>query len=248
MSLARLHLVCASMTLASLLHAQGEAWVGCERKELEVAMDRYEQLMVERTSWKLEMAMLSYGDAGGPVADRSTSIVMRDGAFVKADQLGLVTYQNDRICAVADPEERTVVLSDGRPVMELLTHQRLDVLLMGSTRLSRQVNALGTLFRVQFDPKISAYSHIDVGYDARGFLTKVELQWHPTLLNEPSSPLAPVRTPRVELTIAPPVELSALDRAQLRKGLSERLRQDGTGYVPIGPWAGYRIVDTRYMP
>jgi hypothetical protein len=227
--------------------AQGD-WVPCQRQELQAAMERYEKALMADDSWQLHMEMTSYPDAEGPEADRGRVAIVRAGAYMRADHMGMITYQDRRLSAVADAEEKVVVVSENKPFLDLATNQRVEMLATAASQILKQSSPAGTTYRIIFAGTDGPYSYVEVGYDGKGYLTRLVLQWKPTTAGAASGPMARMYTPRVVMTITPPADP---DQAQIREatsGLDSRLRTDGDRLKTIGPWAGYRIVDTRFRP
>lgn len=238
----------AAVLAATVLYAQGGARVPCDMQELKAAMDRYESLLRDQDTWTMRMEMLSYADErGGVVEDQGQTVLVRSGDRVYAEQLGMVTCQEGRLSATADPEEKVVVLSDAAPVTELMTRQRLNDLAATATRLTRRNTAMGVDFRLEFDPARSHFTYVEVGYDGRGYLAGIVMQWKRSVDPNLPIPAQVPHAPRVELRATPPLVPSAKQIEEARSGMRARLRRAPAGddYEAIGPWAGYRVVDTR---
>ncbi|MBL7984970.1 MAG: hypothetical protein JNM91_08230 [Flavobacteriales bacterium] len=228
--------------------AHASEWQACDRAELEAAMKRAEENLVRQSSFAMDIHMISYPDPQAAPADESHSTYLKDGAHSRMRQMGLDAYQNDEISAVADPEDRLVVLGNPRPLFDALVNQRATQLLVGAERLLKRTDVLGTEFRIMYQANVSAYSHVDVRYDAHGNFSALLLQWRPTTVGELDRPPAKLYSPRVRITFGATRALTASERADVRSGLGQRLVMDQGRYSTIGPWAGYHVVDTRIAP
>lgn len=240
-------------TLAIACATTGSAQDGtrtpCDVKELQAAMDRYETLLRNNASWSLHMELFSYADEHGEVADKASVDLVRTGHWVHAEEMGMETYQDEHICATAEPQEKVVVLSAVSPITDLVMHQRLGLLASSAVQLTRRTTPTGSEFRLDLDPAKAVFAYVEVSYDGRGYLSRIVMQWKPSV--DPSLPLPQqvAHTPRVELRATPPETPTAAQTNAARSGLVERLRRTSEGtFEAIGPWTGYHVVDTRYRP
>lgn len=227
--------------------AQGD-WVPCQRQELQAAMERYEKALVADDEWQLHLEMTSYPDAEGPEADRARVVIVRAGANMRADHMGMITFQDRRLSAVADAEEKVVVVSNTKPFLDLAINQRVEMLSSAASQILKQTSMAGTTYRIMFAGTDGPYSFVEVGYDGKGYLTRLVLQWKPTTAGAGSGPLSRMYTPRVVMIITPPADPDQTQIREATTGLESRLRTDGDRLKATGPWAEYRIVDTRFRP
>jgi len=229
--------------------AQGESgWAPCQAGALENAMTQYKELIGKERAWRMDIAMTSFPDPDAAAADHSTSVITCSGGLFKAIQLGFETYQNAAICAVADPNDRVVVLSEPKLPVDLMIPQRVSTLLTGSERTSCRTDAKGSEFRIMYAEGAGPYQHIDVYYDAVGYLSRIILQWRPTTYGEGPAPLGSVHSPRIEIVPGHPHAISKQESTDLVNGLQERLDMSNGSYTTMGAWKGYKVIDTRYRP
>lgn len=242
-------LLAGSGSPVSVVLAQGKgAWGPCETGAIESAMSKYQQLITEEPSWRMEVNMTSFPDPDGAASDHSSSIILCSGKRFKASQMGFITYQNASICAVADPGEHLVVLSNPKLPVDLLVPQRVSTLLAGAERTSCRRDAGGTGFRIMYAEGAGPYQFLDFYYDAVGYLSRIIMQWKPTNYEEGGAPLRVLHSPRIEIEVGRLRGLSKLDSEELAHGLDQRLEMTNGNIKAIGAWNGYRIVDTRYRP
>lgn len=236
------------MGLLAFGFAPSHPWIPCDKTVLTGQMARFDALMVKHTRCKLTTEVVSYRRSSDVVpSDQVLSTVWRNGNRFKAEQLGLWSYQNDSLCAAIDEDERTVVISEPRGANENLLTDRVKGLLHGVSSIACQDINGGKLFRVEYE-RNSPNAHMDITYEADGWMSEVVLQLRSGNYTGGEGPPFSIDDPKVVFRFHRPGPLEGKAAEGIGQGPLAFIRKGAQGLVLTGKWSAYRLIDTRYRP
>ena len=236
------------MGFLALGFAPSQPWIPCDQALLTAQMAKFDALMAKQTRCKLTTELVSYRRSTDVVpSDHAFSTVWRHGKRFKAEQLGLMSYQNDSLCAAVDEEDKKVVISEPRGTQENLLSDRVKGLLYEVSSIACQDINGGKLFRVEY-ARNSPNAHMDITYETDGWMSEVVLQLRSGNYTGGEGPLTSIDDPNVVFRFQRPGPLEGKAAEGIGQGPLAFIRSGTHGLVLTGKWSGYRLIDTRYRP
>lgn len=193
-------------------------------------------------AFKLSAVVLAYQNAGDAVPnDRGTSTVWKSGKRSRSEHLGMITYQDERLRVLIDPEERMIYLSEPFEVMELMGPSFREDVLATASAIGRSEQADGTHFRLKF-PAPAEYDVVEVLFDKQGWLRRIDTYWARPVPLDPGDPRSPLLHPKVVVELAVP---QPVDPASVQADPATVVAIRPQGPVALGAWKEYQVFDTR---
>lgn len=237
----------AALTLLTLaLHVTlvAQGWETATPQELSDRLDRSAAQFLAMESYRVRTQIMAFRNATDPEPQETeTSTVWTNGDLVKAEHMGLVSYQDKDLRVTIVPEERVLVVAEPQNFFDVLGEgYRMEV--FKAAQLTKRTNAGILTYQAQF-AKGSDYERIDFVFDEAGWLRRLECWWGRSVAVAPDQPLTAMITPKVVLSMERPI---SFDTRQVDLRLTQAIERDGNSLSPAMAYKGFELVDNRLHP
>lgn len=234
------------LPLALLLHMAGaQTWHTADKAELSARLNASATRTRSMAAYELRAELLAYRNAtDAEPSERASSVVWNTGNSTKAEHLGLVSYQDRKVCVTIDPEEQMIVLAEPGDFFGPMGASYRDTVFTTARSITRSADENGMRYRVRFASGTDL-SLIEFAFDKDGWLRRVETHWGNAVPVLPDNPLTDLVTPKVVLVMDAPRPLAS---NRVRTSPAEAIAFVNGQPVPKKPYAGYTIIDNRLHP
>lgn len=231
-------LLCLVGIYGGVLRAQ---WTHTDTVQLAKYMEAYAQKMKALRDYEMRTTISSYRNATDAVAQEvGHSTVWRVGDRIKAEHLGVLTFQDATLHVLVDPEERMIYLAKPEEARTAVDAYMRSIMFKAITAVELQRSVAGTRFRLHF-PKAAQYSIIELAFDPQGWLRSLAMTWSEPIAVDPGNPLTAMVLPKVVCTLDVPAAVVKKVNVDMAQVITRR----SNSIVGVGPYAGYEVFDTR---
>ena len=231
------------LLLAAAIAAQDR--VPVDKSELLAKLDACGIKFKELGSYTMHSTLQAYTNATDPTpTEEATSTVWYSGKSMKAEHLGVISYQNERVCVTIDPEEQMVVLGEpGNSLGDLSATYREEV--FGHAASIDRAEVAGLVhYRARF-AKGSDFVLIEYAFDKAGWLRRVETHWGVPVALAPDVHMSATVLPKVVIVMDAPVRIAP---GSVKTTPDEAVAFEGRTAVLRKPYAHYTLIDNRAQP
>lgn len=231
--------------LALVQAAVAQQWRTVPKEELMAQLDastaRYETLR----DYEVRHELLAYTNSTDEQAsERQSSVIWKVGKSAKAEHLGMISYQDERLSVTVDPDDETMVIAEPMEFFAPLGPDYRHVVLDAAMTIGKADDASGSRYRVRLAPG-GDFEILEFAFDAQGWLRRVESHWGHAFAVEPDNPLSLMITPKVVLELGVPKRMAP---GAMRIGVDEAVLIGRDGPVAAKRYAGYTVIDNRLHP
>lgn len=227
------------------LAINAQAWVSCPVQEVVAQSIAHGALLKGMDHYACGMEMASYRSGEDKVPfERARGRVYRSGKGYRNEVAGIVTISDGELRVTLDSAERVMVLAKADTLEELFTLEARAATVRAAKTCAKRTTPEGLQYRLSF-PETMPYAHMDLLYDAQGWLRRLELQWAQGIQEEFDVEGAPAYKPRVTITFEQPMampERTLSPLMDLRQYLSASTKGKPQA---VQAYAGYQLIDTR---
>jgi hypothetical protein len=225
--------------------AIGQGRTAVTPKELAERLDRSAALFQAEDNYRVRTTIMAYRNTGDATPQETeVSTVWKMGAMAKAEHMGLVSYQNERLRVTVVPEERVLMVAEPQSFFDVLGKDYKLVVFSGAERIERWPKDGRDHYRAYFRQG-SDHEQLEFAFDDAGWLRRLECWWGYTVPLDPDNALSARVTPKVVMEMERPVRLKP-GEVNADPALAVVVR--GHELVPTAAYSGYEIVDNRLNP
>lgn len=237
--------ITALALLALALPMAAQSWAPATADELLSRLDASAAKYNAMEHYEARAALLVYANPGDKEpSERGESRVWKLGGKAKAEHLGMVSYQNEKLRVTIDPDDRIMVLAEPEEYLGLMGIEERRALLGLAQSIERRTDDLGDRFRARF-PAGSEYEVVLFTFDKNGWLRRLETHWGHAVPLIPDNPLTATITPRVVMELEPPRRVAP---TAVKADPSEAVAFVNGQPRPTPAFEGFTVIDNRLRP
>ncbi len=232
-------MLCAVTMYSPQINAQ--SWETVDPASVRECLRASDRLYAAMPNMRLSTQIYSYEDASSTVPqDNGTSVVWRIGDRYKAEHLGVISYQDEELSLVVDPEEMTILVGAPRDLRMVMQRAMEDSLLAHAVRVGRSEGQDGTRFRIKLAPG-GTFDIVELTFDRQGWLRKEVLYWANPMPRRPGDPSRD-SYPKLVLVFGVP---ERIDPSSVNADPGHVVSWRNGELVPSAAWRNYTVFDTR---
>lgn len=218
-------------------------WQPATGAELSRAIETNHKNYGTLTDFSLRYEMLHYEDQGLPnPSERHAMRIDRRGDSYRAEQLGILTIQDNTIRVSVDSTGAIVMLAAPSAMESEQVNTWKERIIPLATSIGKQMTPRGTRYRLML-PASTGFDAVEIAFDGAGWLQELVVlyahspqsqhlftpaQLRPKVVTRFERPIALKTDPKVDMDPSKIVDLSG-DTPTLRS-----------------KWKSYQLIDTRY--
>ena len=238
-------ILAALLCLIQLQPLSAQDWKPASADELLSRLDASAAKYKGMEHYEARTTLLVYARAGdAQPSERGESRVWKVGTRAKADHLGMISYQNEKVRVTIDKDDRVMVLAEPEEYVGLMGLEERRAILGMASDIHVHAGVDGVHYRVRF-PKGSEYDEVLFAFDPSGWLRRMETQWGNAVPLIPDNPLTDVILPRVVMELEPP---RRIDPANVKADPSEAVAFVNGKPQPTAAYRDFMVIDNRLRP
>lgn len=227
------------------LPARAQGWQPATHEELLARLDASAARYRAMENYEARSTLLVFARANhAEPSERGESRVWKVGGRAKAEHLGIISYQDERLRVTIDPEEEVIVLAEPEEFVGLGGIEERREMLRMAVAIDKRPHERGEAYRMTL-PKGSEYKEVLFFFDGTGWLRRMETLWADPVALIPDNPLSETILPRVVMELDPP---RPINPSTIKASPSEAITFRNGNPTPVGRFAAYRVIDNRLRP
>ena len=227
------------------LTVPAQDWTAVDKTELLGRLDASAAKFSSYTHYELRSELLAYTNStDAQPAERGTSTVWCMGKSAKAEHLGALSYQNERMSVTIDQEDHLIMVAEPVDFFGHLPQTYRQEVFGKAIGIGRAVRDAQTVYRASFG-KGSDFDVIEFAFDAQGWLRRIEVHWGVPIALVPDRPLSARVTPKVVLLVGVPTRIAA---GSVNTDPAQAVATERGILVPAKRYADYTLIDNRLNP